>query len=55
MKKYKVVYMMWPESKNIEIIIFAKSYEDACVYAKNYRKESFTINCLDDERDDYQV
>lgn len=42
MKQYKIVYYMMPESANIEIRILANSYEDACVWAKEYRKNSFS-------------
>jgi len=42
MKTYRIEYVLYPEAENIEIIVFAKNYEEACAYAKEYRKESFT-------------
>ena len=43
MKHYKITYYLMPECENIEIVIGAKSYEDACVFAKMYRKNSFSV------------
>lgn len=44
MKKYKITYYLRPEAENIIVYIMAKSYEDACVYAKGYRRESFSVD-----------
>lgn len=44
MKSYKIIYRLMPDSENIEITILAKSYEDACVWAKEYRRETFTCD-----------
>ena len=43
MKRYMVTYYLMPDANNVEITVFAKSYEDACVYAKGYRRESFGV------------
>ncbi len=42
-KRYKITYYMMPESPNIEMVIMANNYEEACVFAKDYRNESFGI------------
>lgn len=42
MKSYLITYQMHPEP-NIKVTVTAKTEEEAVVYAKNYRKESFTI------------
>lgn len=42
MEKYRITYHMFPEN-NIEIVILAKNYDDACIFAKRYRKEAFSI------------
>ena len=42
MEKYKITYHMFPE-KDIEIVIEAKNYDDACIFAKRYRKGAFSI------------
>ena len=33
MKKYRITYFMYPE-KNIEIVIMARSFEEAVIYAE---------------------
>ena len=43
MKRYLITYYLMPDASNIEIVVLAKSYEDACMYAKDYRKESFSV------------
>ena len=43
MKTYKIIFHLMPDSENIEVDIYAKSYEDACVWAKDYRRESFSV------------
>lgn len=45
MKKYKIIYFMFPE-KNIEVIILAKDMEEAIIYAKNFRKDAFSVTEL---------
>lgn len=42
MKHYRITYHRWPE-EDIVIEITAKSYEDACIYAKEFRKDGFSI------------
>ena len=49
MKKYRITYFIQPDGENIVIEIWAKSYEDACIYAKDYRKEGFTVEELKGE------
>ena len=46
MKTYRIVYHLMPDASNIEITISAESYEEACVYAKQYRKNGFSIEEL---------
>lgn len=43
MKQYKIEYKLMPDAENIEVIVSAKSYEDACVWAKDYRRETFSV------------
>lgn len=50
MKRYKITYFLRPDAENIEVVISAKSYEDACIWAKGYRKESFGCVELEDKR-----
>lgn len=42
MKRFKVVYIMYPEP-NIEMVVTAHSEEEAVIFAKNYMDESFSI------------
>lgn len=42
MKKYKITFYLMPEAENVVIIISARSYEEACIFAKGYRRESFS-------------
>ena len=42
METYRITYFMYPE-KDIEFNISAKSYEDAVIFAKNYRRDSFNV------------
>lgn len=42
MKRFKITYHLWP-GEDITVEITAKNYEDACVFAKNYRKDGFSI------------
>lgn len=42
MKKYTITYHMYPHD-DIVVTIHGKSEEEVAVFAKNYRKESFSI------------
>lgn len=42
-KRFKITYHLMPDSENIELVIVANDYEEACVFAKDYRKESFSV------------
>lgn len=42
MKDYIITYYLYP-AENIEIRISAKTYEDAVIIAKTYRKDSFSV------------
>ena len=42
MKQYKITYFLEPDAENVVINIFAKTYEDACIFAKEYRREGFS-------------
>lgn len=44
LKKYKIVYYLYPDAENVETTVMAKSYEDACIFAKDYRKEGFSCD-----------
>lgn len=46
MKKYRITYHMRPDAEDITIEIMAKSYEDACIFAKEYRKDGFSVEEL---------
>jgi mRNA-degrading endonuclease RelE of RelBE toxin-antitoxin system len=41
-KKYRITYQMHP-AKNIVVVVMAKSEEEAIIFAKQYRKDVFTI------------
>ena len=44
MKTYKIIYHLKPDApENLEIIIKAKNYDDACIFAKQFRKDSFSV------------
>lgn len=43
MKTYKIIYHLKPDSEDVEIIIKAKNYDDACIFAKQFRKDSFSV------------
>lgn len=43
MKTYKIIYYMRPDSEDVEIVIKANSYEDACIFAKQFRSDSFSV------------
>ena len=43
MKQYRIIYYLAPDDENIEIVIWAKNYEDACIFAKEYRREVFSV------------
>ena len=43
MKRYMITYHLRPDAEDITITITAKNYEDACVFAKAYRKDGFSI------------
>lgn len=45
MTKFKITYFLYP-AENIEIIISAKDEDDAIVFAKSYRKDSFSIESI---------
>lgn len=54
MKKYRITYYLKPEADNITIEISAKDYEEACIYAKDYRRgESFSCDEIESETADY--
>lgn len=42
MKKFRITYILRPEAENITMVIIADSYEDACIFAKGYRKGAFS-------------
>ena len=42
--RFKITYYLMPEAANIDVVVTAKSYEDACVIAKGYRQEGFSCN-----------
>jgi len=43
MKYFEITYHLRPEAENIVFTIAAKTFEDACVFAKQYRPESFSV------------
>ena len=49
MKQYKIVYYLKPDAENITVIHFAESYDEACMFAKKYRNESFSCNEVKEE------
>lgn len=42
MKRFKIIYRLRPDAEDVVIIILAKTYEDACIFAKSYRREGFS-------------
>lgn len=48
MKSFRITYIMYPD-ENIEVICTAKTEEEAVIYAKNYRKDAFKIEELNQE------
>ena len=49
MKRYQITYFLRPEAENIVFSILAKSYEDACIFAKDYREGAFDCREMPDE------
>ena len=43
MKKFKITYHIFPDGEDIVVDVEAKTKEDACVMAKSFRKDSFSI------------
>ena len=43
MKKYEITYHLQPDAENITIDILANTEEEAIEFAKEYRKEGFSI------------
>lgn len=43
MGRYRITYHMMPDADDIVIEIVAKNYEDACKFAKAYRKDGFSV------------
>ena len=41
MKKFEITYYLMPDAPNIIMVVPAKTYEDACIFAKGYRREVF--------------
>lgn len=46
MKRFEITYYLMPEAENISMVILAKTYEDACIFAKEYRRETFSCKEL---------
>lgn len=42
MRQYKITFYLMPDAEDVVIVVPAKSYEEACVFAKGYRRESFS-------------
>ena len=43
MKKFKITYHIFPDGEDIVVNVEAKTKGDACVMAKSFRKEPFSI------------
>ena len=43
MKKFKITYYICPDGEDNVVYVEAKTKEDACVMAKSFRKEPFSI------------
>lgn len=43
MKKYTITYHLQPDAGDIKFDIMARDFDCAAAYAKDYRKEAFTI------------
>jgi hypothetical protein len=43
LKTYKIIYYIRPDSEDVEVVIKANSYEDACIFAKQFRSDSFSV------------
>lgn len=44
MFKYSITYHLGPESDDITITIFAHDYDEAVAFAKEYRKDAFSVS-----------
>lgn len=43
MKKYTITYHLQPDAENIKFDIMARDHDEAVAFAKDYRKETFTV------------
>ena len=43
MKKYEITYHLQPDAENITFTFLAHTEEEAIEFAKQYRKEAFSI------------
>ena len=43
MKKYDIIYHIFPDGEDILLTIPARSKEEAIAFAKRYRKDGFSI------------
>ena len=46
--KYRITYHMYPE-KDISVEIIARSEEEAIIFAKEYRNDSFSVSEIQKE------
>ena len=44
MKKWRIEYKLEPDDRNVVITVSAATYEDACIYAKEFRREGFSVD-----------
>ena len=42
MKHFEITYHLRPDADDVVIVVLAKTHEDACAFAKDYRTESFS-------------
>lgn len=44
MKRWKITYFLRPEAENVVTEVSAETYEDACIWAKGFRREGFRVD-----------
>ena len=47
MAQFEITYFLMPDSENVTITVSAKTEEEAVIFAKQYRREGFSIKQKD--------
>lgn len=43
MEQFEITYHLMPDSANVKIVVSAKTEEEAILFAKQYRRDGFSI------------